>query len=170
MTEFRSETARVLQTHVVAAMRSLGLSATNSPENGISVSAGPTRFSCRLVADPAQLRPARRAISRWAGDIGLTPERVEDLALAVGEALSNSIEHAYSAGSDATTGVVEIEGAVEGSVLRVEVRDHGTWREPGSHPGWRGRGISMIHALADHAHVEQREGGTTVTMSWSLRD
>jgi serine/threonine-protein kinase RsbW len=151
--------------HVVASMRSLGLNATDNAERGITMSTGPSRFSCRLLADPAQLRPARHAIARWASDIGLMPDRVEDLALAVGEALSNSIEHAYA--TDA--GRIEIDGRVVDSVLRVEVRDHGDWREPRTHPGWRGRGISMIHALTDHARVDRRETGTTVTMSWILR-
>ena len=36
--------------------------------------------------------------------------------------------------------------------------------------GWRGRGISMIHALADGAQVQTLETGTVVTMSWSLPD
>lgn len=130
------------------------------------MSSGPTRFSCRLVAGPAQLRPARHAISGWAADIGLPPERVDDLALAVGEALSNSIEHAYPGG----TGAIEMTGVVDDSVLRVEIRDHGCWREPRAHPGWRGRGISMIRALADEARVERRENGTIVTMAWNLRD
>jgi len=146
-------------------MCSLGLNATNSAESGISMSAGPTRFSCHLVADPAHLRPARHAVSHWAADIGLRPERVDDLALAIGEALSNSIEHAYPA----DPGAIEIDGMVEDSVLRVEVRDHGCWREPHAHPGWRGRGISMILALSDDARVERRATGTTVTMRWRLR-
>jgi anti-sigma regulatory factor (Ser/Thr protein kinase) len=146
-------------------MRSLGLSTTDSTEDGITMSAGPSRFSCQLIADPAQLRPARHAIACWAAGVGLGPERVDDLALAVGEALSNSIEHAYPT----ATGPIEIDGLVVETELRVEVHDHGDWRAPRAHPGWRGRGISMIHALADHAEVERRERGTTVTMSWSLR-
>jgi anti-sigma regulatory factor (Ser/Thr protein kinase) len=141
------------------------LNATNGAENGITMSTGPTRFSCHLPADPAQLRPARHAISRWAADAGLSSERVEDLALAVGEALSNSIEHAYPSG----TGAIELEGSLVDSILRVQVRDHGCWREPHSHPGWRGRGISMIYALADEARMEGGAAGTVVTMCWRLR-
>lgn len=105
-------------------------------------------------------------MARWAAEIGLPPERVDDLALAVGEALSNSIEHAYPG----EAGQIEVDGLVTDSVIRLEVRDDGDWREPRAHPGWRGRGISMIHALSDDARVEHRETGTTVTMSWSLRD
>jgi anti-sigma regulatory factor (Ser/Thr protein kinase) len=146
-------------------MCSSGLTATNSAGNDIELSAGPAQFSCRLLANPAQLRPARHAIAFWATGIGLTPDRVEDLALAVGEALSNSIEHAYP--TDA--GRIEIDGRVIGSQLQVVVSDHGCWRNPGSGPGWRGRGISMIHALTHDARVEHQRSGTTVTMVWNLR-
>jgi anti-sigma regulatory factor (Ser/Thr protein kinase) len=104
-------------------------------------------------------------MAAWAAGVGLTPERVEDLALAVGEALSNSIEHAYP--SDGP-GPIELDGRVVESVVHVEIRDHGVWREPRPHPGWRGRGISMIHLLADDARVETLPDGTIVTMSWSL--
>jgi anti-sigma regulatory factor (Ser/Thr protein kinase) len=128
-------------------------------------SAGPTRFSCRLFADPAHLRPARQAIADWAREIGLGPDTVEDLALAVGEALSNSVEHGYRV----LAGHIEVDGRVTGTELRVAVIDHGEWRVPTSRAGWRGRGISMIHELADEAQVEQWETGTTVTMMWRLR-
>ena len=145
-------------------MLSLGLNPTNGAENGMLTSVGPTRFSCRLSADPAHLRPARQAVAQWAGDVGLRPERVEDLALAVGEALSNSIEHAYRG----DTGHIEVDGLLAGSELRVLVTDHGQWRPPRPRVEWRGRGISMIHALSDEARIEQRESGTTVTMMWNL--
>lgn len=132
----------------------------------MTMSTGPTHFSCQLIADPEHLRPVRHAIAYWAAGVGLAPERVDDLELAVGEALSNSIEHAYPIDG----GAIEIDGLVVESELRVRVHDHGGWREPRPHPGWRGRGISMIHALADQAGVEPRERGTTVTMSWRLSD
>lgn len=145
-------------------MRGLGLNATNGSGNDLELSAGPTLFSCHIIADTAQLRPARHAIAYWATEIGLRTERVEDVAMAVGEALSNSIEHAYPTES----GQIDIVGEVTGGELRVAVSDYGRWRTPQTHPGWRGRGISMIDALADHAQVERRESGTTVTMVWNL--
>jgi anti-sigma regulatory factor (Ser/Thr protein kinase) len=145
-------------------MPSLELNPTSGADNGMVTAAGPSRFLCRLFADPAHLRPARQAIVHWARDIGLGPEIVEDLALAVGEALSNSIEHGYRV----VDGHIEVDGRCTERELRVAVIDHGQWRTPTSRAGSRGRGISMIHALADEARVEQWETGTTVTMIWRL--
>jgi anti-sigma regulatory factor (Ser/Thr protein kinase) len=142
------------------------LNTANGADHGITMSAGPTRFSCQLLADPARLRPVRHAVARWAADAGLAAGRVEDLTLAVGEAMSNSIEHAYRA----EPGPIEIDCRIVDSTLNVEVHDHGNWREPLADPGWRGRGISMIIALADRAEVIRREAGTTVTMCWRLDD
>jgi serine/threonine-protein kinase RsbW len=51
---------------------------------------------------------------------------------------------------------------VGGRDLVVTVSDDGTWRCAGD-PGWRGRGLGLMHTLAD-ASVSSGAAGTTVRL------
>jgi serine/threonine-protein kinase RsbW len=88
------------------------------------------------------------------------PEIIADLKLALTEACSNSIRHAY-AGSD---GMVEIRYELDGRLLRVEVADEGGGFDPallGADPrdiDEGGLGIAIIRALTDELDVGPREG------------
>lgn len=51
--------------------------------------------------------------------------------------------------------------------LTVTVADHGRW-QPVARPGLlHGRGLPLIHTLADHATIDNETEGTTVTTTWS---
>jgi anti-sigma regulatory factor (Ser/Thr protein kinase) len=58
--------------------------------------------------------------------------------------------------------------APESDTLMVTVIDHGCWRIPtGNQPSnLRGRGIPLMHALADEATIEGTPTGTEVTLAW----
>ena len=47
-------------------------------------------------AHPGQLAPLRAEVRRWLAPFALTEDTEDDLVLAVSEAASNSIEHAYT--------------------------------------------------------------------------
>ncbi len=49
-----------------------------------------------------------------------------------------------------------------GRDLVVTIADDGTWRRP-QDPGWRGRGLGLMHTLAD-ASVTSGAAGTTVAL------
>ncbi len=136
----------------------------NGASDQCDMSTNAAAFCHQLRADPTQLRPARHAITRWATCTGLGTDQVGDLTFAVSEALSNSIEHAYPA----EDGLIWVDAHVAGGQVRVIVSDHGHWRIPDTDPGSRGRGLSVICAITDHAHLEHGEGATTVTMVWNL--
>jgi anti-sigma regulatory factor (Ser/Thr protein kinase) len=91
-------------------------------------------------------------------DTGLTPEQAHDLLLAVGEAVSNAIEHARNP----TRPCIDLTVEVAGGGVTVVVRDYGEWR-PGPSGQHRGRGLAMLSALAD-ATVTSGRSGTTVTI------
>ncbi|GAA4969265.1 hypothetical protein GCM10025792_10530 [Pseudonocardia tropica] len=88
---------------------------------------------------------------------------MEDLVLAVNEAVSNSIEHAYGAAGSDGAATVLLRGEAEGLRVRMEVSDRGRWRDPPTDPGHRGRGIGMIEAVAEDVRVEPGPDGTTVS-------
>ncbi|MFP5023266.1 ATP-binding protein [Pseudonocardia phyllosphaerae] len=138
----------------------------------------PPDLYVQLPAEPGAAGRSRRETGRWLAALcGVdTPcNTMSDLVLAVNEAVSNSIEHAYAgAPSDVPEGTVTLRGDVEqGPVcprlrVRFEVTDTGCWRDPSGDPGYRGRGLSMIEACADDVDVERGPDGTTVVFHGTL--
>jgi serine/threonine-protein kinase RsbW len=88
-------------------------------------------------------------------------ETLADLKLAITEAASNSVRHAYGDGS----GVVEVVYRLDDERLEVEVLDAGTGFDVGSGNGEPedlaegGLGIAIIRAIADEFELRSdREG------------
>ncbi|HEY3468955.1 MAG TPA: ATP-binding protein [Amycolatopsis sp.] len=125
--------------------------------------AAPASFHRRTVAVADRLPELRRALGRWLGALGLSPERQDDVVLAGYEAMANSAEHAYR---DREAGPIDVRAESLNGRLTVTVTDYGSWRPPAAADGLRGRGLQLIDTLADHSARVHREDGTTVTMTW----
>jgi anti-sigma regulatory factor (Ser/Thr protein kinase)/putative methionine-R-sulfoxide reductase with GAF domain len=115
-----------------------------------------------LPATPRSLAEIRVALRRWLLSARASPAEVADVIVAVGEACSNVVEHAYGAGG----GVVMLEVRLEGSDVVMSVRDHGRWRPPRGEG--RGRGTALMHQCSERFDVATDRGGTTVTMTRRL--
>lgn len=121
-----------------------------------------------LAAQPDAAVRSRRVTGRWLTSLcgGERPcATAQDLVLAVNEAVSNSAEHAYDGDP---SGVVVLHGTAEGSSVRLQVSDHGRWRDPPADPGFRGRGLNMIEAMTEEARVDHGPDGTTVSFCGTL--
>jgi hypothetical protein len=66
--------------------------------------------------------------------------------------------------------VVEISFWIEHAMVNIEVADHGNWKTPGSAEVVRGRGIQMMHRLADAVVIDFDEWGTRVLLRHPLAD
>ena len=98
----------------------------------------------------------------------LPAEVLGDLKLALTEACTNSVRHAYADGA----GHVEILYELHADKLVVEVADEGEGFEPPSDPSQAlgadelsegGLGIAIIEALADEFEIRERsEGGSSL--------
>ena len=93
----------------------------------------------------------------------LSDETLSDLKLALTEACTNSVRHAYSEGR---SGTVEIIYQLEPDRLIVEVTDDGQGFEPSLVEGdgngdlsEGGLGIAIIRAVADEVEIDERESG-----------
>lgn len=107
----------------------------------------------------------RRLLRGWLTEGGVHPDLAEDVVLAVDEAVTNVVEHAYPR----ECGEVRLRLVGPGAgVLEVTVSDDGTWRPPPTDPGFRGRGVQLIHRLADNARITHTPDGTTVSMCWDV--
>jgi serine/threonine-protein kinase RsbW len=97
----------------------------------------------------------------------LPDEVLADLKLALTEAASNSVRHAYS--GDDHAGVVEISYELRPDRLVIEVTDEGEGFDPAESKGppeelsEGGLGIAIIEALADEFEIRERaEGGSSL--------
>jgi serine/threonine-protein kinase RsbW len=118
----------------------------------------------RVPATRADASAIRRDFRDWLAELA-DPDAVDDLTLAVYEALANVVDHAYA--SAVATGEMRLWAAVSpplagGRDLVVTVSDDGSWRR-GQGVGWRGRGLPLMHTLA-HASVISGATGTTVQL------
>jgi serine/threonine-protein kinase RsbW len=122
------------------------------------------------LSPPAQARElpiARAELRRWSEAVGLGSGQTMDVVLAVDEAVANAIEHGYG---DQPGVVTVFAGCLAlGSKVCVVVSDIGHWRTPPADIGFRGRGVSMMKALADQFDLYHNENGTTVLLRWSVR-
>lgn len=116
------------------------------------------------VATQRDAARVRREFRRWIADVA-DPDTADDLTLAVYEALANVVDHAYP-GSDPGR-PMRLWAAVSaplptGRALVVTVSDDGEWRDAHD-PGFRGRGLPLVHSLTT-ASVLVSARGTTVQM------
>jgi serine phosphatase RsbU (regulator of sigma subunit)/anti-sigma regulatory factor (Ser/Thr protein kinase) len=110
-----------------------------------------------VPALPRALADIRSAVRRWLTAAGASPDDVADIMVAVGEACSNVVEHAYGPAGGSLTLQMELD---DGTVVAV-VRDNGRWRSVRGQN--RGRGTALIQRCTDHMDVVAGPGGTTVT-------
>jgi anti-sigma regulatory factor (Ser/Thr protein kinase)/putative methionine-R-sulfoxide reductase with GAF domain len=116
-----------------------------------------------VPALPWSLRDIRLAVRRWLSAVGASPRTVADLLVAIGEASSNAIEHAYGPGS----GNVTLHMELQLPDVLATIRDTGRWRPPRTEDG--GRGTVFMRNLCDDFHIDHGKTGTNVVIRRRLR-
>jgi serine/threonine-protein kinase RsbW len=115
-----------------------------------------------IPARPEYITLGRLALTAIAGVRPLSDETLHDLKLALTEACTNSVKHAYDGEG---RGTVDIVYELEPDRLAVEVGDAGGGFDPPSAFGngddleEGGLGIAIIRAVTDEVEIEGREGG-----------
>lgn len=97
--------------------------------------------------------------------IGVPDDVGADIVLAVNEAATNCIEHAYR---DSADGLVVVEATFEDGRILVCIADHGEWQTPSTGPTTRGRGLPIIRAVGDGVDVSKSKSGTTVRIGFQV--
>jgi len=134
--------------------------------SGMSVGAG-AEATCRIwPADGRWLAAIRDALRGWLAAFALSDELEDDVVLAVNEAASNCIEHAYA--PETRDGTVELTFWTEHRSICIEIVDHGTWLHRSRSGAYRGRGIAIMERLMTVAVIRHDGRGTRVLLRLSL--
>jgi PAS domain S-box-containing protein len=125
-------------------------------------------FKYAFPADPEELRRLRAMMRAWLDECHVTDDQRNALVVAVGEACSNAIEHAYHGVSPGQVDVQidEVPGAGgDTPVLDVTVRDFGGFHAP-TNGSDRGRGTTLMRELT--SDFERHAGPTGTTIRFRL--
>ena len=110
---------------------------------------------------------ARRAVVDWAQSHVEDRAVLSDIALAVTEAATNAVLHAYNDHGGA--GTVQIEAGAHADHVEVTVRDEGSGLRPRVDSPGLGLGLSLISQVADATDIRTPEdGGTEVMMRFNF--
>jgi stage II sporulation protein AB (anti-sigma F factor) len=117
---------------------------------------------------PEVVRMLRREAVAYAKLLGATSETCDAVALAVSEALTNVVQHAY-VGEE--PGAVTVEARLERRAqLLVRISDDGRGPIPRADSPGLGLGLGVMAQTADDFSISNRHGarGTVVTLRFSL--
>jgi len=129
------------------------------------------RMTLRILSLPENVALARVAVATFVSSLELTLNEIEELKVAVSEAVTNAIVHGYGAKG---RGEVTISAQIIGRDLTVVVEDQGRGiedvelaRQPSysTDPERMGLGFVFMDSFMDRLEVESKPGeGTRVTM------
>jgi serine/threonine-protein kinase RsbW len=119
-----------------------------------------------LAARPESLPVIRHVIGAFGEALRLPPDMLEDVRLAVTEACTNVVRHAY----DGEGGPINIVVRPDREQLEVIVSDHGRGMGPSPDIDGPGLGLPLIAALADAVEIQAAPvHGSRLRMSFSCR-
>jgi anti-sigma regulatory factor (Ser/Thr protein kinase) len=118
------------------------------------------------LAVPDAVPLARRALTAVAAAAGAGGERLDEIRLAVSEALTNAVVHAYEEGEG---GSFHVTAAVASNELWVLIGDDGHGLRAWNDRRGLGIGLALISGLSDDFSIVTRaSGGTEVQMRFDL--
>ena len=135
----------------------------------------PGVIEMKVPCDPKFLSVVRLAVAAAAARAGLAVAEIDDVKVAVSEACTNVMEHAFPCGDDLARQTLTVRICVKDAELRVEVLDEGSGFDPKHLPTADiadvteregGLGIFLMHGLMDEVRIESAPGsGTRVVLT-----
>jgi serine/threonine-protein kinase RsbW len=114
-----------------------------------------------LPARPENVAVVRHVLGALAGALKLPDDVIEDMRLAVTEACTNVVRHAYQGDE----GKIDVVVRPKGDALEVVVSDAGRGIAPSPDTAGPGLGLPLIAALADTLEIERRrDSGSRLIM------
>jgi serine/threonine-protein kinase RsbW len=128
-----------------------------------------TSLELEFAAMPETVTSARSAITGLCERLQLEGEIVTRVRIAVNEACTNCVQHAYTGENPGSTYMLETRLADD--ALVIIVHDYGigmTSGNPSTNVGL-GLGMKLIESLTDGTHISTRQGhGTRIAMRFAI--
>jgi serine/threonine-protein kinase RsbW len=133
------------------------------------------RIELTIPSDLVFERIVRASTAELAAQLDLPNERIEDLKLAVSEAVTNAIEHGNQESGNAAASV-DVVFAIDQDKLEIQIRDHGAGVESLNFSRrvvdeehldagmLRGFGMYLISELVDQYEVQSSPEGTVMIL------
>jgi anti-sigma regulatory factor (Ser/Thr protein kinase) len=116
-------------------------------------------------ADPESVGRARADLARFAAGAGASSVQVDDVRLAVSEAVTNAVQHGYRG----SPGRVQIAAGATDRELWIIVCDSGSGMQLSTDRPGLGLGLGLIAQVTDHMTIVPRPaGGTELRMCFDL--
>ena len=152
----------------MAAMRAAA-STSSLREQPTAFAATPSPVRLSLPAEARNIAVVRRALEAIAEELALPRRLIEDMRLAVTEACTNVVRHAYADGDAQAAGALRVQLLPEADGMRVIVEDQGRGLGPSPDVGGPGLGLPLIAALTSRLEVTHGDDGrgSRVAMSFA---
>jgi anti-sigma regulatory factor (Ser/Thr protein kinase) len=119
-------------------------------------------FEARIPGTPLGVQILRREMAELAKDCGMDAEGIADVRLAVTEAATNAVIHAYAE----VEGELRVRAAVDQGELAIVIGDTGPGLvERRDSPGL-GLGLSLIATVAERLRIVNDSRGTEIHMAF----
>ena len=131
------------------------------------VTPSPVRLS--LPAQARNIAVVRRALEAIAEELALPRRMIEDTRLAVTEACTNVVRHAYTEVEARDASAMRVEVLPETDGMRVSVEDRGRGLGPSPDARGPGLGLPLIAALTSELEVSHGadDRGSRIAMSFA---
>jgi serine/threonine-protein kinase RsbW len=141
----------------------------DEPAHPIPTLASPSPVHLLLPAHARNIAVVRRALEAIAEELALPRRLVEDMRLAVTEACTNVVRHAYGNGEADHPSALRVALLPEEQGMRVIVEDRGRGLGPSPDIGGPGLGLPLIAALTSELEVSRgaADRGSRVAMSFA---
>ena len=130
------------------------------------VTTRPADLELVLPARPDNVAVVRHVLGGLGEALGLDPRGLADLRLAVSEACTNVVVHAY----DSPEEQLEVEASIDGALLNVTVRDHGRGLAPRTDSPGLGLGLPIAKAVTSSLELGESPAGNEVRMTFVVPD
>jgi anti-sigma regulatory factor (Ser/Thr protein kinase) len=122
-------------------------------------------ISMVLMADPVSLSVVRERFRRWLGTLSWPSREIDDVVMAVNEAVTSAVEHTHPSAIGAEVRVAARQYAELDGGRRVLVAVAGGEHWTPEPLGFEGPGLLMIHACMDSIEVAREDDGVTMLLT-----
>ena len=119
-----------------------------------------------MPAHPDSVAPLRHAVVDFARRCGASATQRDDIALAVSEAVSNVVLHAYD-GCE-SPGMVTVVASVHAQALEVVVCDEGAGMHARPDSPGLGAGLTIIRLVTEQLEIESLAPGVKLRMTFAI--